>query len=299
MKRRFVDAHIHLWDKRENPAWYDFPTPDDVFGKALGWKSHLPDVWLMADHCRVNASVDAVKFVHVVAVTKPSDALAETRWLSRMAAATGYPNAIIGSLDITQPFDAIARDFYANLECVGFRGIRLSQGIDPTKRIQYGDPVIHGVMRLLADNGLVYEAVAHPDGGIAEAAKAAVTHPDLPFLLEHSGWPLQRSDQFPEHFRQWQAEVTEFASLDNTAIKLSGLGMVYHKTSEVLFRPYFEYAIETFGPRRCVLGSNFPVDDQYGDFSQLIEIFEKSAIDLSEHDNDLIFSENAERIYRI
>jgi L-fuconolactonase len=68
----------------------------------------------------------------------------------------------------------------------------------------------------------------------------------------------------PSPERSWLTDIERLAALPNARCKLSGL------TTEVLdpprvagpggiFRPYLEHALQSFGPDRCMFGSDWPV----------------------------------------
>jgi predicted TIM-barrel fold metal-dependent hydrolase len=65
------------------------------------------------------------------------------------------------------------------------------------------------------------------------------------------------------------------------------------------FRPWIEAAIDIFGIKRCMFGSNFPVDWCYSDFGTLIEAFAEIVSGASEGERDALFVSNAEQWYRI
>ena len=286
-KRRFVDAHVHLWDV--NMGWYHFPTVENDFG--LGDVSTFPARFLLDDYLAALSAVDIPKFVHVNATATPQSAANETSWLAELAAARGFPSAIIGTVDMAATLSSIGRILDREMETPLYRGIRLIGGLD------YESGAALGLLTLLEERNLVYDAVAHPGGGIAAVAKAAARYPGLPFAIEHSGWPLQAAD--PQHWALWKSEMAELAALPNAYCKLSGLGMTYHRTAPEVFRRYWNYCIEVFGPQRCMFASNFPVDSLYGSFDDLLAAFELVATSLPPDDQAMLFGGTAEQFYRI
>lgn len=286
-RRKFVDSHLHLWDLTANP-WYAFPQPGpDDFG--LGLTEPFPDVFGWDEYARSVAELDLVKFVHVTAVTRPGDVEAETAWVDAIARETHLPYALIGTVDLTQPLDDIIATLDREQRFQHYRGLRLLGGAD------YTDQKIQTLLSLMAERKLVYDAVANT-GGIAAAAKGLERHPDLVTVLEHTGWPLATDDA---HIAAWREEIAAFAALPNTYCKLSGLGMTVHGNALDLFRRFFDPAIASFGPERCMFGSNFPVDLNYGPAGELFAIFDAIAADFTAADADSLFAGTAERVYRI
>lgn len=95
--------------------------------------------------------------------------------------------------------------------------------------------------------------------------------------------------------RRPRAAVTS----SNTAVKLSGLGMVIHPWTVKDFRPRVETTIDMFGVHRCMFGSNFPVDWCYSEFDTLVEAFSEIVSDASQAERHALFVSTAERLYRI
>src|SRR5205085_7031911 len=156
---------------------------------------------------------NVVKFVHVAAATAPHSG-AETAHLEELAQATGHPDAIIGGFVATDPVADVEGVLDEQMESPRFRGVRPMGGMT-------GAPA-PDVLRALAERGLIFELMAHPDQ-LEEAASNFADHPDLTVVVEHAGWP--RSDDADE-FALWQRGITALAAVgDNVHCKLSGLAM--------------------------------------------------------------------------
>lgn len=62
---------------------------------------------------------------------------------------------------------------------------------------------------------------------------------------------------------------------------------------------YYHYAIETFGPSRCMFESNFPVDKLSLSYPILWNAFKKLAKDYTEAEKDDMFRGTATRVYQL
>ena len=287
-KRRFVDAHVHLWDLHNNGSWYQFPVPGpNDFG--LGLKEPFPDLFTWDDYRASVATVDMVKWVHVTAVSAAKDVEAESAWLRPIAEKAGIPYAIIGCVDLSQSRAEIEASLQREMKNPAYRGLRLLGGAD------YAARHTHDLLGFMARNKLVYDCVANP-GGIATAAKGIARHPDLVVVLEHTGWPTALDD---DHHKLWASEMAEFAAQPNTICKLSGLGMTVHKNDVAIFRKYFDECIRLWGASRCMFASNFPVDLCYGSGADLFEVFDAIASGYSDAEAADLYAGTAERTYRI
>jgi L-fuconolactonase len=65
------------------------------------------------------------------------------------------------------------------------------------------------------------------------------------------------------------------------------------------WRPYFEFCLETFGPARCMLESNFPVDKFSCSYDVLWNAFKRLTATCSAADKDALYSGTAARVYRL
>ena len=62
---------------------------------------------------------------------------------------------------------------------------------------------------------------------------------------------------------------------------------------------YYQHAIETFGPDRCMFESNFPVDKLALSYRVLWNFFKKLAAAYAEPEKDDLFRGTASRVYRL
>jgi predicted TIM-barrel fold metal-dependent hydrolase len=66
-----------------------------------------------------------------------------------------------------------------------------------------------------------------------------------------------------------------------------------------LYRPMVSYAIETFGPDRCMFESNFPPDKRFTSYGVLWNAFKRLARPYSDHERRALFMETAARVYSL
>ncbi len=286
--RRFVDAHVHHWDL-SNP-WY--PAIQDV-EPAEGQDAGLGDAvgGLRRNYLRPQYEQDVghiavvPKIVHVSATTAPRAFLEEAKWLDEMASKSGWPAGVIGALDPDAPLDTIESDLATQAQSALFRGARILFGLDPES------PKTKDIFKLFSGTGWVFDLIAHPPEVSAFVPLVAAA-PTTTFVLEHSGWP--EGDQ-----QQWRRGLEALAGLANVHCKISGLGMALQSLDAAVLRPYVEACIELFGVERCLFGSNFPVDGLFGPYTKLLGSYIEITQGLSSQDQDRLFVDNAERLYRL
>ena len=115
-----------------------------------------------------------------------------------------------------------------------------------------------------------------------------------------------------EAFQEWRPLMKELANCPNVLVKLGGMGMPItgydwmtrdHPASSdelaAAFGDEFRYAIELFGPERCMFESNFPVDGLSIGYAVLWNAFKKIAAEYDEAEKDALFFGTANRAYRL
>jgi hypothetical protein len=97
----FIDAHQHFWDLGRNPyPWLQDPEPIPF---RYGDYSTLKRNYLPPDFERDTEGFTPVKTVHIEAEWDRANPVAETRWLSRLAADAGRPSACVAHAQLDGP----------------------------------------------------------------------------------------------------------------------------------------------------------------------------------------------------
>jgi L-fuconolactonase len=177
-----------------------------------------------------------------------------------------------------------------------------------------GDAAFREGVATLGRYGLSFDAwLYHPQ--IPELTALARALPEVTIILDHVGGVLGIGPYAGKHaevMARWKADMTELAACPNVTVKVGGLtmpicGFGWEKnarppTSEELAadtRDWYLWAIETFGPDRCMFESNFPVDKSCCSYRVLWNAFKRLTADFSEADKTALFSGTATRVYRL
>lgn len=282
-----VDSHIHFWDRSKN----FFASPSREQRKAFGTtgenvahRRHYGP----ADY-RAEAG-DVSKVVWVTATLAPQGVTPEIAWISELADDEPMIAGIVGSVDPGLSPSERKAELAAQASFGRFRGVRVLTGLD------HASPTADEYMRMLADVGARYDLVAHQET-MTDAAHLAEQHPDVPFVLEHCGWPTRPAD--PGYVAAWREGISALASVGSVHCKLSGLAMTLRTFDVDAQRPFLEHCLESFGVDRCMVGSNFPVDAKYGRFDELIELYRAVTAGLGVSAQQKLFAYNAERFYDV
>ncbi|HVM54351.1 MAG TPA: amidohydrolase family protein [Acidimicrobiales bacterium] len=234
---------------------------------------------------------------------------------------TGFVAGIVGMADLRVPDIDDVLAAHVDAGAGRFRGIRHASAWDasPDIRESHTKPP----PRLLAESdfrrgfaalgraGLRFDAwLYHPQ--LPELAALARAHPDVPIVLDHLGGPLgigPYAGRRDEVRASWRASMAEVAACENVTLKLGGIGMPiygmgWHKaggaTSEQLAEAWGEpirWCIETFGARRCMFESNFPVDRASCSYRVLWNAFKRIVADASPSERADLFQDTARRAY--
>jgi len=284
----FVDTHVHYWDLKDETlryAWLERDWVHPVLGDIDGLKVLK---YMAPEFISETRFQNVSKAIHVQAAIGIDDPVEETRWLQEQADATGFPHAVVAHCDLAGA-DAAAT-LERHLEYPTMRGVRdFGQGdylVDPAWQNGYG---------LLGPHGLVFCLDVETDN-MGKARALADKYPDVVLCIDHAGFPRSRE---PEYFERWKAGMNDIAGAPNTVCKVSGLGMCDNAWTVESFRPWVMSCIEAFGTERTFFGTNWPVDRLYSSYGDVLNAYEAIIAGFSEAEQRALFSENAERIFRI
>jgi len=295
-----VDAHHHLWDLEGGPLaypWLQDPTPHAFF---LGDYAALKHSYLPTDYRRDAAHHRIVKTVHVEAECARDQQVEETRWLTEINAKHGMPNAIVAHAWFHTPDaeEILARQAEYPL----VRGIRSKPvtASEPNDARTSGPGSMQDLnwlagYRLLAKFGFSWD-LRVPTWHLEEAATVVRANPDIPVVLNHTGFPWDRS---AEGLALWRRGMRALAESPHCLCKLSCLCLRAGAWDYEDNRRIVLETIELFGIERCMFASNFPVDGLRVSFAQMFDDFKRMTEGLSSAERLMLFHDNATRFYRL
>jgi len=235
---RLLDAHVHFWDPsaRHHEWLAQAPPLQRRFG---------PEDLDLGGH-----TLSGVVFVQ--ADCRDSEALDEVHWVQALAAEEPLIRGIVAyaPLHLGQAAESHLRTLASEPLVVGVRWLLQGRPAEPIMAPE----LITGV-RMLADWGLTFDLCATHDQ-LPQVCGLVGSCPETRFVLDHLGKPAVRAGALDP----WRADLETLAALPNVVCKLSGLA-----TEAAPGRgaddapPYLAHALETFGPSRCMVGSDWPV----------------------------------------
>lgn len=293
-----IDAHHHIWDLRANRYPWLADEPEHQF--FMGDYSPLKRDYLPDDYKRDAGRHNVLATVHVEAEMDRSRQVDETRWLTEMNRLHGMPNAIVAHAWFhTGNADEILAQ-HAAFPLV--RGIRskpvtsLSPDVSVAGRPgTMQDPAWLRGFSLLEKHGLSWD-LRVPFWHLPEAAEVARSFPRTPIVLNHTGFPWDRSE---EGLRAWRAAMETIASCPNVHLKVSEFGLKdkpwdYESNARVVAD-----AIAIFGIERCMFASNFPVAGLRIGYDDLVRAMRRMLAGLPADRQERFFWKNAKAFYRL
>lgn len=293
-----VDSHHHLWDLDRNryPWLSDHPEPNFFLGDYSALKrNYLPE-----DYKRDAAGFRIVKTVHCEAEWDRDDQVAETEWLTAIAGAHGMPNAIVGHVWLDDP--EVEAKLEGHCRSPLMRGIRSKPvtsatiaAARPDGARSLADPAWRRGYEALGRFALSYD-LRVPFWHLGEAAAIIEKHPEIPVVVNHTGFPWDRSEA---GLAAWRAEMTRIAAIPWVYLKLSELGLKDAPWTVDSNRRVVLEALEIFGVERCMWASNFPPASLRIGFRDQLDGFFDILSGLTRPELEAVFHDNATHFYRL
>ncbi|MCZ6890529.1 MAG: amidohydrolase family protein [Gammaproteobacteria bacterium] len=309
------DPHHHLWDYPNSRYLLDELVADVDSGHNVVSTVFMEcGSMYRAGGDEAMMPVGETEFVNGIAAMSASGGYGERRLCA----------SIVGFADLTLGA-AVGEVLDAHMSASGrFRGIRHASAWDSSDAVRnshtspseglLGDATFRVGFSELAKRGLTFDAwLYHPQ--IPELTALAQAFPDQPIIFDHFGGPLgigPYSGKRQEIFEYWKGAIADLARCDNVVAKIGGLVMPinnfgFHKadrpgTSSAIAdatRDYYLHVIEHFGPERCMLESNFPVDKASCSYAVLWNSFKRITQGFSAADKAALYHDTAAAIYRV
>jgi predicted TIM-barrel fold metal-dependent hydrolase len=291
----FVDAHQHFWDLalRRHPWLCESPPIPFRYGDyAAIRRTYLPEHYL-ADAAA--AGVDVQGTVYVETEWDPRDPVGEMRWVEALRARTGWPTVAVGQAWLDRADCAPVLEALAGFGFV--RGIRHKPRANRAPGVAAPGGTTDAAWRAgfarLAPLGLRFD-LQTPWWHFDEVARLAADFEGTQLVVNHAGLPADRS---PEALAGWRAACARLAARPNVAVKLSGIGLPGRPWTVADNRPIVETLVGLFGPARCMVASNFPVDSLCAGFGTIVDGFRELLAALAPAEQRALFRDNANRIY--
>lgn len=294
-----VDAHHHYWDLAHNPHPWLQRQPRIPF--RYGDYGAICRDFMPADHRAAAQGHRVLGHVTMEGEWDPADPTGEARWMQRLAAAGGEPQAHAAQAWLDRDDLAEVLAAYRTLPLV--RSVRHKPATLP--RAEYRDGfAAPGSMRCprwragfarLAPAGLMFELQA-PWWHFGEAVELARDFPATTIVVNHAGLPSERDEA---SLAAWRRALAPLADCPNVAMKISGIGVPGRRWTPELQRPVVDALVDAFGTGRCLFASNFPVDGLCATFDEIATTFKVLTRRFTPEQRLALAGDNAVRLYRL
>ncbi len=230
--------------------------------------------------------------------------------------------AIVGHADLTLG-DAV-QDVLRALEVAGrgrFRGVRHSTAWDPAPMGNnalrgglLGEDGFRAGVRTLGELGYSFDAMVYHTQ-IPELTELARARPEVTIVANHlcvpiAGGPYRGKADEVRAF--WRRHLPDLAGCENVVLKIGALirplsGQRWDKREEkasseevaAAWGDEIHFAIDAFGPSRCLFESNFPVDKACFGYVEIWNAFKRLAVGFSPEEKLDLFHDSTARAYRL
>lgn len=273
-----IDAHHHFWIYRPNEfAWLT----DEM--EVL--RRHFMPADLKA--AAEPAGVTGVITVHA------KRSRTDTAWLLSLAAQDPFIKGVIGWVPLKDAeLGVILDDLRKNPR---FRGAReILQGASDDEF--FTCPDFNRGLKELTVRQIPFDLAISQDQ-LASATRLVDQHPDQQFILDH----LAKPEIAGSGIGEWGTQIRELAQRPNVFAKFSGVvtGMREAGWGPDFIKPYFDTALEAFGPQRLMFGSDWPMCLQQVDYARWVGIVKELASSLSADESEAFFSKTAQSAYAL
>ncbi|MBM3767235.1 MAG: amidohydrolase [Acidobacteria bacterium] len=275
---KMIDTHHHFWK---------YST------KEYGWISDSMKVirrdFLPPDLEKTlkDAGVDGAISVQARQSVEESD------WLLGMAEKNKFLLGVVGWVDLR------SKDVDKDLERLAkhkkFKGVRHVVQDEPDDNFILGAAFNEGIKKLikydLRYDILIFEK--HLKDSIAFVDK----HPRQMFVLDHMAKPRIKD----RVLSPWRENMIELAKRPNVYCKISGMitEADWQKWTSADLAPYLDGAMEAFGPKRLMFGSDWPVMLVAGQYKPWVELVKKTISRYSKDEQERILYKNAVEAYKL
>ena len=290
-----IDAHHHIWLQKDLP-WLLGPEQPRIFGAYAAIKRD----YLIEEYLEDLRGTGIEKSVYVQANWAPNWFEDEVAWVQDTADAHGWPHGMVGYADFTQEDVSPQLDRLRRYPLM--RGIR--QQLHWHKVADYrfaarpdlaADPLVRRNIARLADYGWSFDLQVFTSQ-MEDAAGLAEACPDVTFILQHAG---MLEDTSPSGWKAWRAGMRRLADCPNVVSKLSGLGTFSHRNDPEFIAKVIKSTVKIFGAKRCLFGSNFPIEKIWTGYAELFAAYRSATRNLDPDDQQAIFQDTAARVYRL
>jgi len=304
----FIDPHFHYWDLTERST-------SGHNAKHLGDVGKRFPTYEITDYINDMKQTGMIlkKAVFVEAIS--DDPLAEAKWvldLAKRPEARGIIHGVVAYAELQDPnIETLLRE-YAKYPAI--KGIRQILNYHPTNPKITWPKVTQELSQnaswkkgyaLLSKYNLSFDLQLNPHQ-IQNVVKFIAQHPETPVIVNHLCTLLvgESPEENAQAIATWRAGIKSLSMLHHVTMKLSMLsytkpGWETDPNKKKFIKDIVHEVISLFGTKRCMIGSNFPVDAMGVSAAELYRALREIVADLSTEQQYDLFYGTAEKVYRL
>jgi L-fuconolactonase len=216
---------------------------------------------------------------------------AETDFLLRLADEHAFVKGVVGWIDLRSVNVDSRLEYYSQFDKLkGFRHVLQGE----TDRALMLNPTFMRSIKALGKYDLTYDILIYPDQ-LNFANSLVKLLPEQKFVIDHIAKPPIKN----KGFKDWARDMKALAGLENLYCKVSGMVTEadWQKWQIEDFEPYLHVVFETFGTKRLMFGSDWPVCNVAGGYDKVVGIVQHYSAQLSADEKADFWGGNAVRFY--
>lgn len=280
-----IDAHQHLWMISE--LKYPWITPDLT---ALNRDFKPEDYLYVSKNCNVDGTV----------LVQSADSYEDTFYMLEVASKYDFVKGVVGWVPFDRPGEARAAIdvLGSNKKLKGFRN--LTHDYSNPKYNSDDSWILRTnvieTLNLIARLNYTLDYVAVNTNHLRNIVKVAHEIPSLRIVIDHLGKPNIAGREI----ESWSSIISMASQCPNLQLKLSGLNTASKKDWAVSdWKPYFDVAYKAFGPKRVIIGGDWPVIELFDSFEKVWDAQLELIDALTEKEKASILGGNAVEFYRL
>lgn len=217
----------------------------------------------------------------------------ETLFLLEQAEREPMVKGVVGWVDLQSPRVEERLQYFSLFKKI--KGFRHIVQAEPDDIFLLRKDFCNGIKSLKKFN-FTYDILIYPKH-LTATIEFVSRFADQPFVIDHLAKPLIKDGRLDN----WKKEMSAFASFENVFCKVSGMVTEANwKTwKESDFKPYLDHVFKSFGTKRLMYGSDWPVSMVAASYKTQLSIVENYLASFSESEKADVMGGNAERFYKL
>ena len=272
-----IDSHQHFWNY--HPDRQEWISPE--MGRLK--RDFLPeDLYPVLQASQIDGCI----------AVQAEEHLRETAFLLELSESHPWILGVVGWVEVAQDnLDELLDSWSQASKLLGFREILQSKEPEYLLRKEF----VRGIQKL-GSRGYTYDILTYPQQ-LPAALSLVHKCPNQRFVIDH----LSKPDINTGDWKAWKKSLQPFGERELVHAKVSGLVTEadWKKWDANQLYPYLEIALEIFGPKRLLFGSDWPVCLLAGEYGQVLEVIESFTNQLSADEKEAILGGTAQEFYSI